>query len=944
MDTTKKGKQLNNDNAIKTMEYREEKFSLTLELDEHICNAEIIGSGSLDMDTVTAVFSKIEENEFIKVINITVSGFDSVGVGAFFLREINSVVLCEGVSSIGENAFKGCEYLVSAYLPTSLLTIGKGAFMGCRNLNSVNLPYELEAIEEYAFKDCRHITSVLCTSKQLASIGKGAFEACVGLRDLTIPAEDVSVHENAFRGCNISTAYVPIAALGSVPKEGLNKITVFGEGAIGNNAFLNCRTLTSIVMHEGITAIGDYAFYGCDSLARLVIPSTVSSIGSDAFEGCTAIELHKLPSGYYLGSENNPYLYLFKAEQDLRSIVIDKGTLFINNSAFEHCKNLVSIDVEEENPRFASLNGALYTDNGDVLLKYPQAKPSASFIVPEGVERIAPSAFRDANLLKIAVIPDTVKEIGSYAFAGCQLLNSVSILSENIRELDNSLFKGCQSLTTINIPQSVERIGAHAFYGCKSLIGVTLPRRLEFIGSGAFGKCDTVVKFSIPSACASIEPRAFSGCSSLCEISVDGDNPAYKSLDGCLYTKDITRLLQYTPAKGDTKFTLSEGTEVIESGAFEDSIKLEAITLADSITAIRSDAFDGCERLECNEYEDAYYFGTEKNPYLALIKSKSEDIISCKIHEDTKLIADNAFRGCSSLANLLIPAGVKYIGSCAFSGCDALRLFCKQEYSPMGWDKDWNPDKLPVSWGYDTVPVNEKFEYSVINGGAILTKYKSTDARVVIPEGIDMYPVTDFGTIFKGNSLINEVIIPGTVEKISDGAFADCKSLSSIKMKDGTRHVGNNAFKGCVSLPSISLPSTLESIGSSAFAGCKLLEAIEIPIGVTAINERTFRACARLKSVHIPKSVKSIGTDAFIHCHNLVSINIPEGVLSIDANAFYGCQSLAKIAIAKSVSQIGENAFFGCNSLTVYCASPSKPAGWDLNWSAGRPVVWGEQA
>ena len=90
------------------------------------------------------------------------------------------------------------------------------------------------------------------------------------------------------------------------------------------------------------------------------------------------------------------------------------------------------------------------------------------------------------------------------------------------------------------------------------------------------------------------------------------------------------------------------------------------------MTSIGYSAFDGCNSLKYNEYDNAYYLGNDTNKYVVLIKAKSNDITSCKINDNCKLICSGAFENCSSLVSVTIPDSVTSIDSLAFKGCSNL--------------------------------------------------------------------------------------------------------------------------------------------------------------------------------------------------------------------------------------------------------------------------------
>ncbi len=248
-------------------------------------------------------------------------------------------------------------------------------------------------------------------------IGDWAFEDCSSLTSVTIPAGVTSIGNQAFSGCSSLTS-VTIPA---------------GVTSIGDWAFSRCRSLTSVTIPAGVTRIGDYAFSGCSSLTSMTIPAGVTSIGGGAFNG-TAL---------YNDSSN-----------------WENGVLYVG-------KTLIAAE---------DLHG--------------------EYSIREGTRCIGDGAFCGCSSLTGVTIPAGVTSIGDWALYGCSSLTSVTIPA-GVTSIGDRAFYGCSSLTSVTIPDSVRSIGDSAFYGCSSLTSVTIPESVTLIGDEAFRYCSGLKKFEM---------------------------------------------------------------------------------------------------------------------------------------------------------------------------------------------------------------------------------------------------------------------------------------------------------------------------------------------------------------------------------------------------------------------------------------------------------------
>ena len=215
-----------------------------------------------------------------------------------------------------------------------------------------------------------------------------------------------------------------------------NYITAIGEGS-----FAECNGIKFIEIPSSVRVIENWAFYECRNLETIIINDGVEIIESFAFSLCTSLRSVSLPNTLITIKDNaftNCYL--------LETIFIPKSVETIEGGAFKYFSALKNITVDEENSKYKSMDGALYSKDGKELILYPEGKNEKHIIIPEGVEIIGDYAFDDFDSLVSVTLPSTIKTIGYYAFSSCYNLEYV-IITNNVSYIDHAAFGWCSKLT-----------------------------------------------------------------------------------------------------------------------------------------------------------------------------------------------------------------------------------------------------------------------------------------------------------------------------------------------------------------------------------------------------------------------------------------------------------------------------------------------------------------
>lgn len=242
-----------------------------------------------------------------------------IGVSAFAnCKKIQSIVIPNGVTKISSKTFSRCSELQNISIPDGVTSIGESAFEQCESLNTITIPESVTEIGKRAFQKSG-LTGITIPNR-VQYIGEGAFTSCTGIENITIPSSVTEIGYNAFYGCSVNKLVMNSSIIETDFTWGATidwsnnfqfEELIIGSNVtrIGNYAFAECNSLTSVTIPEGVTTIGDGAFYGCSNLTSVVIPEGVTEIGNEVFMDCV----------------------------NLTNITIPKSVVSIGNNVFQYC-------------------------------------------------------------------------------------------------------------------------------------------------------------------------------------------------------------------------------------------------------------------------------------------------------------------------------------------------------------------------------------------------------------------------------------------------------------------------------------------------------------------------------------------------------------------------------------------------------------------------------
>ena len=323
----------------------------------------------------------------------------------------------------------------------------------------------------------------------------------------------------------------------------------------------------------------------------------------------------------------------------------------------------LSTEITEDELKEAFIDewGVKYSKDVRKLLKAPK-ELRRGYSVKEGTRIICNHAFADCSLSNIA-IPDSVTDIGDYAFEYCCSLSNM-VIPNSVTSIGDYAFYGCRSLSNIVIPDSVTKIGDYTFSVCSSLSKIVIPNSVTKIGDYAFSDCSSLSKIVIPNSVTKIGGYAFSDCSSLSKIVIPNS---------------VTDIGDYAFAHCSLfNIAIPDSVTAIGYGAFSGCRSLSKIVIPDSVTKIGDYAFSVCSSLSKIAIPDSV---TDIGDYAFEYCRSLSNIV---IPNSVTSIGAYAFYGCSSLSNIVIPDSVTAIRYGAFSGCSLSYDFKQELISRFG--------------------------------------------------------------------------------------------------------------------------------------------------------------------------------------------------------------------------------------------------------------------
>lgn len=539
-------------------------------------------------------------------------------------------------------------------------------------------------------------------------------------------------------------------------------------------------------------------------------------------------------------------------------------------------------------------------------------------------------AFYKHPALQHVVLPKDAVSIGNSLFYGCAELRYAEFPSGRIDYVGSEAFRGCSNFKADYILPTVKEIGSYAFAGAK--LGLLKVDHEVKIGEGAFSNSE-ILEVDLPYPADTLKASTFDSCDKLKKVTI-GDGLAYMGDNAFGHCSKLAEI------------NIGKGLKYVGASAFAYTLVATADFLSE-VEEVGYRAFIGCPFVEQIEPEEGIrYIGkvayevTDKNRQQYTVKdgtvSLTEQLFfGCKagdfiIPASVKVVGKEAF-ACTSITSMPDMPGVERIMNWAFRGCEKLaRVVIPETVTYM--DDPFYDCNAMWSVTYNAIDAECSLHY----------RNFANVEQIIIGDKVRRLP----NGLFERNAYITEVNLPASIEKIDARAFNYCSSLQTVNIPGRIKSLGEYVFANCPVLVNVA-PIDVEIIPTNAFSGCNSLPFVYISDRVRVIEDGAFSGCKSLADIHWSASLEKIGGSAFSSCENLEVVSLPEGVTQVGNSAFSSCKKVHTVYIPSTLKFEGDydsyqQAFKFLNDnagASVTCMLATPPVIKDWYWTFNNRVA-----
>jgi len=907
-----------------------------------------------------------------------------------YYDEITSVIIEDGVTSIGTYAFYWCTELQDISIPDSVTTMPIS--VNTKNLDKLVIPAGVTDLDlafeenfvkfievvpenstyssdEYGVLFDKDKTVLECypggssitdytVPDSVRTIGRAAFRGCKNIQRVTLPEGLVELEDLAF----CFSGLTEVCFLGDAPEFGYDVFDYLTLDAYYPSN--KSGWIESVSQDHG----GDVEWLPYSDEPEVPDENKCGENVTWSFEEATGTltisgtgDMHNRWWPYDAPSDDPDFAPWHDFAVDIKTVVIEEGVTGIGHFAFFDCENLNSISIAES----VTFVGCAFVESGLKELYIPAGVTDFRYPTNEGVCK---------SLTKITVAEgNTVYSSDAYGmlynkdktkFIGCPTgYKGTYAIADSVTEIGGWAFTECVGLTEVEIPSSVKTIGMSAFWGCSGLTEVAIPNNVTTIGATAFAECYSLSHITIPASVTSLQQMSFANCTSLEEVRFVGSAP-YIDYE-CFYG---TIIKAYYPAGDDT---WAEEIEKRHAGTIEwipyggESEHNHSYTSVITAPTCTNQGYTtytcGCGDSYVDNYVDAtdHFMGSWTKTKEATCTEDGEERSDCSKcdHYETREVPASGHDYTSKITK----------PTCAEQGYTTYTCKCGDSYVDDYVDAAGHS----FTGGICNICGKEDPDYVIPDDSVIATgvhgdniTWTLDDEGLLIISGTGEMTECEYAkdySWYEWSTYVRKIYITDGVTSIGTNAFSSYqmadlvsieigKDVSSVNLiengheayyvADENEHYSvidgvlfNKDQTIIVSYPTKKSSSTYEipagvaEIGHCAFAFCENLTSITIPDGVTTIGSQAFFECKSLKAIEIPNSVTSLdGVGTFDDCTSLDTVLLSNNIFEIPHNAFSECVSLKNITIPDKVTIVGESAFRGCEVLEFVTFTGDAPS------------------
>lgn len=650
----------------------------------------ITGSGQMkdyDLDTKAPWFTWYNDIQTVILPN----GITTIGAYAFYYcNHVENINFPESLEQICTYAFNYCSGLKTIRFGNNVRNINDNAFASCTKIEEIDFGLSPTTIGYYAFSPASSLVTI--KAKKIKSIGSYAFSSCQKLVNLQLGDSLKTIDYCAFSGCYVLPAvHLPASLTYMLANSfrycyALDTITVHPDNTVYDsrnncNAVISTANKTLVlgccktVIPNEITTIGENAFYECRRLQSITFPTGLKQIQSYAFYNCDSLTTLTLPEGL-----QGLYDKAFSDCDRLQSVNLPNSLNTVGCGVFNNCKALTT---------------PVYNDN---WFAYMPANYEGGYIIPESLQHLACEAFYNCTKLTSVLIPERVKAIANYTFHNCQSLNAIHI-PDSVTSIGQYAFQYCAKLTAITFPANLTGFGGNMLRGCNQLSTINWNVRkyqnidVSYTWADPFNGVRSQIKsmsfgdsVQIVPANLCYEMDKLTSLSLGCNITKIGDNAFY----GCTNIKSIhwnlrtctdpdiyTQAPFYSLHDSITTFTFGDSVRHIPAYLCHSMSRLHQVHIPEYVSSIGKYAFRYLGELDSISVAAGNSYYDSRNDCNALIESASDILLlgcyKTQIPNDITGVGECAFRNVRNYTSVSLPENVTFVGKEAFNGCHELQ-------------------------------------------------------------------------------------------------------------------------------------------------------------------------------------------------------------------------------------------------------------------------------